>query len=92
MQDESLHKRLENIADFISFEAGTSIIWPWAVPAEELLQRREELRAVAQTIRLDSDGRCDTDEMYEALERVFGPNPILVEGTHSEEGMVAPGM
>ena len=31
--DES--KRLEAIADFVTFEDETSLIWPWAIPAEE---------------------------------------------------------
>lgn len=92
MQDDTINKRLENIVDYVNFEAETSIIWPWAIPAEELLQRREELLAVAETIHLDADGCCDTDEMYEALERIFGANPVLMEGDRPEEGMVAPGM
>lgn len=92
MQDETVNKRLENIIDYVTFEDDTSIIWPWAIPAEELLQRREELLAVAEAIYLDENGLCDTDEMYEELTRVFGLNPILVEGNQPEEGMVTPGM
>lgn len=92
MVDETVNKRLENIIDYVNFEAATSIIWPWAIPAEELLQRREKLLSVAETIYLDENGLCDTDEMYEELTRAFGLNPILAEGNQPEEGMVSPGM
>ena len=92
MQDETVNTRLENIINYVTFEDDTSIIWPWAIPAEELLQRKEELLAVAEKMYLDEDGLCDTEEMYEELTRVFGLNPILVEENQPEEGMVTPGM
>lgn len=78
MQDDSLQKRLKSITDFVAFEAETSTTWPWALPAEKLLQSDEKLLTVAQSIHLDDDDACDTDEMYDALDRVFGINPTLV--------------
>ena len=92
MRDDTIKRQLENITDFVMFEAETSIIWPWAIPAEEMLQRRDDLLAAAKAVHLDAEGYCDTDEMYEALEQVFGTNPVLAEEHQPEGGMVPPGM
>lgn len=73
--DES--KRIEAIVDFVTFEDETSLIWPWAIPAEELLQNQETLLKIASAIQLDETGRCDTDELYDAIDQIVGINPVL---------------
>ena len=92
MLDDPLLERLERISDFVRFEAETSIIWPWAIPAEELLQNEEKLRTVAAFIHFDANGAYDTDEMYEALDSAFGVNPVLMEKEQSEGGMITFGV
>ena len=73
--DES--KRLEAIVDFVTFEDETSLIWPWAIPAEDILQNQETLLKIAAAIHFDDTGSCDTDELYDAIDRIVGINPVL---------------
>lgn len=70
-------KRLEAIVDFVNFEDETSLIWPWAVPAEELLQDKEVLLKIAEAVYFDETGCCDTDELHDAIDRIVGINPVL---------------
>ncbi len=73
--DES--KRLEAIIDFVTFEDETSLIWPWAIPAEDILQNQETLLKIAAAIHFDETGSCDTDELYDAIDQIVGINPVL---------------
>ena len=73
--DES--KRIKAIIDFINFEDETSLIWPWAVPAEDLLQNKATLLNIAEAVYFDESGCCDTDELYDAIGQMVGINPAL---------------
>lgn len=65
------------VIDFINFEDETSQIWPWAMTAEELLQNEEALQKIVKAVEHDGTGECDTDELYDAISRIAGVNPIL---------------
>ncbi len=77
----------QSIVAFIKFEDSTSAVWPWALSAEEILRNTDMLRTVERAVRFDSTGRCDTDELYEALDRIAGVNPALNEGPAASCGM-----
>lgn len=87
-----LDREREAIVDFLRFEESTSTIWPWALPANEILQNEELLRMVEKAVSFDSQGSCVTDELYDALDRVIGVNPALSEGHDPGPGMSQPGM
>lgn len=70
-------KLREAIADFVTFEDETSLIWPWAIPAEDILQNEETLQKIAAIIHLDETGCCDTDELHDVIDRIFGISPVL---------------
>ena len=80
------------IIDFVIFESATSVIWPWALPADEILQNEELLRKVEKAVSFDSQGSCDTDALYDALDRIVGINPALNEAPAPGPGMSQPGM
>lgn len=65
------------IIDFVIFESATSVIWPWAVPAEEIIQSEKTLREVEKAADFDQEGNFDTDVLYAALDRIVGVNPVL---------------
>lgn len=77
------------IIDYIQFEDETSEIWPWAVSAEELLQ--SDLRGVEKIVHFENGDHFDTDELYFAINHIFGINPILLR-PQSTEGMTGPTM
>ncbi|WP_299966752.1 hypothetical protein [uncultured Oscillibacter sp.] len=87
-----LDREREAIADFLQFEESTSAIWPWALPADEILQNEELLRKVEKAVSFDSQGSCDTDALYDALDRIVGINPALNEAPAPGPGMSQPGM
>lgn len=70
-------KLREAIVDFVTFEDETSLIWPWAIPAEDILQNEETLLKIEAAMRLDETGYCDTDNLYDAIDRIVGINPVL---------------
>lgn len=70
-------KLREAIADFVTFEDETSLIWPWTIPAEDILQNEETLQKIAAIIHLDEAGCCDTDELHDVIDRIVGINPVL---------------
>lgn len=70
-------KLREAIAGFVTFEDETSLIWPWAIPAEDILQNEETLQKIAAIIHLDEAGCCDTDELHDVIDRIVGINPVL---------------
>lgn len=87
-----LDREREAIVDFLRFEESTSTIWPWALPADEILQNEELLRKVEKAVSFDSQGSCDTDELYDALDRVIGVNPELKESAPPSLEITRPGM
>ena len=92
MKDELLAKQRQVITDFVCFEAETAQTWPWAVSAEKLLQDEEKLNAAADSVRFDAEGCCDTDELYETLDRIFGVNPSLRTDDAPADGMTMAGL
>lgn len=74
------------LLDFVAFEESTSAIWPWAVPAEAIRGDDGKLSAVEAMLAYDPRNGYDTDQMYGALDKVFGINPDLrksISGTAS---------
>lgn len=67
------------IIDFVNFENATSIIWPWAVPADEIIQSEETLRKLERAVGFEQGEAFDTDVLYAALDRIVGVNPVLKE-------------
>lgn len=65
------------ILEFIEFEASTAEIWPWALSMGEMIQNEELLQKVEKAVQFDAAGSCDTDELYEALDKIVGVNPEL---------------
>jgi len=78
----------KEILDFVTFEGSTSVIWPWAVPAEEICQDQEGLDAVEGMLAYDPKGGYDVDQLHNALSQVFGVNPVLTERQGPESGMI----
>lgn len=71
--------RRQAICDFICFEDETSVIWPWALSADELLQNENILNEIEQAVCFNQADEYDTDELYEAINRIAGVHPTLVE-------------
>ena len=67
------------IIDFVNFESATSVVWPWAVPAEEIIQSEKILRKVERAAGFEQEGNFETDVLYAALDRIAGVNPVLRE-------------
>lgn len=80
------------ILDLVQFEGGTAITWPWAATAEEISQDEEKLKAVEAMLNYDSKDGYDTDQLYHALDQVFGTNPILAEQLEVSSGMLEQSM
>lgn len=72
-----LNEQRKGIIDFIQFEDATSLIWPWAVSADTLLKSEPLLQAIEKAVHFDSAGQCDTDELYWAIDRIVGVNPVI---------------
>ena len=49
------------ILDFIKFEAETAVVWPWAMPAEKMLQDEAFLSTLEEAVTFDESGSCDTE-------------------------------
>jgi len=69
----------KEILDFVTFEDSTSVIWPWAVPAEEICRDQERLAVVEGMLVCDPKDGYDVDQLHNALDQVFGINPVLTE-------------
>lgn len=74
---EDQEKKLAEVIDFLKFEDETSSIWPWAISAEILIQSEELLLSIASAIHVDETGSCATEELYDAIDRIVGINPII---------------
>jgi len=82
----------QSVIEFIKFEETTAEVWPWAISAEEILQNSGMLREVEKLVHFDSTDTCDTDELYEALDKIAGVNPKLEDMAAFNMGMASPGM
>jgi len=67
----------QDIIDFIQFEYETSVIWPWAISANRLLQDEDKLQKIVDAMQCNETGCYDTDDLYEAIEKIAGTNPLL---------------
>lgn len=85
-------ERRQAIIDFINFENETAVTWPWAIPADEIIQNSETLRKVEKAVVFDRENNFDTDELYHALDRIVGVNPALNVAPEANSGMIQPGM
>ena len=65
------------ILDFIKFEAETAVVWPWAMPAEKMLQDEAFLSTLEEAVTFDESGSCDTEGLYGVIDRLSGVNPVL---------------
>lgn len=75
------------IIDFIRFEEETSLIWPWCISADEIIQNEEILQKIAQELQLNGGtGDYDVEKLYEVINQVAGINPAL-EGPHATINM-----
>ena len=80
------------IIDFIIFEDSSSKIWPWAVSAEDMLQNETMLRELEKAVHFGAHGEFDTDELYDAIDRIAGVNPELASTQKEGAEMITPGM
>ena len=80
------------IIDFLQFEESTSAVWPWTLPADEITQNDELLRKVEKAVSFDQQGDYDTDELYNALDRIVGVNPVLKDSQAPSSGITQPSM
>lgn len=87
-----LDGRRQAIIDFIKFEEETSVIWPWAVPAEGIIQSEEMLLAVEKLVNFDDAHNYDTDELYAAVVQIAGVNPALETEQGTDNGMTMHGI
>ena len=92
MEQQGLTPQRRDVLDFIMFEDSTSLIWPWAVPAEIICRDEEKLKAVEAMLDYDPEVGCDTEQIYAALNKVFGCNPALTEQQELTGGMMGPQM
>lgn len=60
-----------SIVNFISFEGATSIIYPWAISPEIIIQDYLE------KIEKECNGHDDTDTIYDAIDKICGVNPVV---------------
>lgn len=74
--------RRTEILNLVALEEETAEIWPWAATAEEISQDDEKLSAVEAMLHYSPDFGCDTDQVYQAIEQVFGLNPILSKNNY----------
>ena len=65
------------VTDFIQFEDETSLIWPWAIPADRLLEDEELLQKIVETVRFDETGNYAADDLYDAIDKTIGNSSNL---------------
>ena len=73
---------LQDVLDYIEFEAGTTESWPFAVSDEEILTDKERLLKVAARLaEMDNLGdQYSSDAVYEELLEEFGEAPAEKDG------------
>lgn len=74
---EDQEKKLAEVVNFLKFENETSLTWPWVIPVGTLIQSEELLLSIALVIHVDETGSCDTEELYDAIDRIVGINPMI---------------
>ncbi len=79
MNIDHMAPQRREILDIVMFEDQTAVIWPWAATAEEICQDEEKLKAVEAALHYDLKNGYDTEQLYEALDQIFGINPALAE-------------
>ncbi len=60
-----------SIMNFVNFENETSIIYPWAISAEDIITKHID------EIEKECNGNNDTDIIYEAIDKICGTNPKI---------------
>ena len=69
----------KELQDFMDFEDATSVTYPWAMPAGEIMERASEIHeAYRRACPLYRGGETDSDYLREAIETVCGTNPVLL--------------
>ena len=69
----------EQIKDFITFEDETSIIYPWAIEADNVRDSQINIASSKlQSIGYGENTNIDTEDIYNVLDEVLGVNPALV--------------
>ena len=73
---------LQDVLDYIEFEAGTTESWPFAVSDDEILTDKERLLKVAARLaEMDNLGdQYSSDAVYEELLEEFGEAPAEKDG------------
>lgn len=73
---------LQDVLDYIEFEAGTTESWPFAVSDDEILTDKERLLKVAARLaEMDNLGdQYSSDAVYEELLEEFGEAPSEEDG------------
>lgn len=87
--DPELDDERQAIIEFIRSEDEKSSLWPWATPADEIIQSDTILRQLEKEIHFSAWGDFNADELYDALNRIVGINPALnpVSGPDKEMTM-----
>lgn len=80
------------ILALVRFEDNTAVTWPWAATVEEICQDEEKLKAVEAMLKYDPKGGYDTDQLYQAMDQIFGVNPLLMEQPEASSGMAEQSM
>ncbi len=91
MESERTELR-QAILDFIRFEEETSRIWPWAISAEAIIQSDEMLKEIECAIHSERGEDFNTDDLYDAIDRVAGVNPELETGPSFGAGITFLGL
>ena len=69
----------EQIKDFITFEDETSIIYPWAIEADNVTDSQMNIASSKlQSIGYGENTNINTEDIYNVLDEVLGVNPALV--------------
>lgn len=69
------------LLDYVRFTRDTSLTWPWAVSAEEILGDEQKQKEVRDALRFDPAEGYDTGALYEEMNKVFGVAPELESRT-----------
>ncbi len=70
----------EQIKDYITFEDETSVIYPWAVKADDITD--DQINKASSMLQSSEYGYneyadIDSDDLHEVLDKVIGSNPVL---------------
>lgn len=68
---------IQDIKSFLAFEAETSIIYPFAIEYEKIVESYLDDIAEYVVKNYENPWECSDDELYESIETICGSNPIL---------------